>query len=340
MWQKIKNFALCAVCFALIILFLFKPENTALGALKGLSICAQIIIPSLFIFAVLGIFLISSNCLKELGNILSPLTKIIFGLNGNLFLVFLISLIGGYPVGAKLLDNLAKNNEIDEKSANIMLCYCVNAGPAFIVLAIGEKVFFSRTLGFILLISHILSSLLFALFLRSKLTLSSEKFNINKQNLGDAFVNSVTDAAQSIINICAFVVLFSVISEISKTIGFQILVPFFEVTTGIITTKNLYFAAFLLGFGGFSIQLQILSVIKNFKVQKLRFFACRLLHGSLSVLITFLIIKILKISLPVISNNRAFSYSLTSLSLCASLSFILSSVVLISALKNKKRFLV
>ena len=336
MWRKIKNLSLCALLVAMLILLLINSKSVNLGAFKGLAICAEVIIPSLFIFSVVGIFLVSSNCLSSFNKFLTPFTKLIFRLRSNLFFVFLVSLFSGYPVGAKLLDNSVKNKEIDENTADTMLCYCVNAGPAFVVLAVGEKVFLSKNLGYVLLLSHILTSLIFAVLLRSKITNTQITTKDRQQNLGDTFVNSVSDATHSIINICAFVVLFSIISEVLREYNLKLIIPFFEITTGIITTKNLYFTSFLLGFGGISIQLQVLSVIKNFKVNKLKFFLFRILHGACSAVLTFGFIKILKLTLPVLSNNQSFTSSLSSLSLGASVCFICSAVVLVSSLKTKK----
>ncbi len=336
MWQKIKNFTLFALLAATLILLLINSKSVNLGAFKGLAVCAEVIIPSLFIFSVVGIFLVSSNCLSVFNKFLTPFTKFVFGLGGNLIFIFLVSLFSGYPVGAKLIDNSVKNKEIDQNTANTMLCYCVNAGPAFVVLAVGEKVFLSKNLGYVLLLSHILTSLIFAVFLKSKITNTQISEKDKQQNLGDTFVEAVSDATHNIINICAFVVLFSVISEVLKEYNLKLILPFFEITTGIITTKNLYFTAFLLGFGGISIQLQILSVIKSFKVNKLKFFLFRILHGVISAAFTWGFIKILKLTLPVLSNNQSFASSISSLSLGASVCFILSAIVLISSLKTKK----
>ncbi len=336
MWQKIKNLTLCTLLAATLILLLINSKSVNLGAFKGLVVCTEIIIPSLFIFSVIGIFLVSSNCLSSLNKLITPFSKFAFGLGGNLFFIFLISLFSGYPIGAKLIDNSVKNKEIDESTANSMLCYCVNAGPAFVVLAVGEKVFLSKNLGYVLLLSHVLTSIIFAVFLRSKITNTKIAEKDSPQNLGDTFVSSVSDATHSIINICAFVVLFSVICEVLKEYNLKLILPFFEITTGIITTKNLYFTAFLLGFGGISIQLQVLSVITSFKVNKIKFFLFRISHGAISAAFTFGFIKILKLTLPVLSNNQSFAPSLSSLSLGASVCFICSAVVLISSLKTKK----
>lgn len=332
---KFKSFLLLLLTFFSIVLLLCNPYDVSSGAIKGLAISAEIIIPSLFIFSVVGIFIVSTNCICVLNDILSPFSRLFFGLNGDLFLVFLISLVSGYPVGSKLIDNLAKQNKITETEANKMLCYCVNGGPAFIISAIGTKVFGSKTLGLVLFASHVLSSFVLAAVLRGKnKNKNKTKNTAEKFSASDAFVSSVGDAAQSMLNLCAFVVLFSVVFEILSKYNLKVILPFLEVTVGIISTKNLFFASFLLGFGGISVQLQVLSLIKNFKVKKLKFFVFRIIHGSISAIITFLITKLLKISVSVLSNNQSFLPSLTNLNLCASVFFLLTGIFFVFSLKK------
>ena len=330
---KLKNFILLFLIFTSIIFLLLNPKTVSSGAIKGLLICGEIIIPSLFVFSVIGIFLVYSNCTDAICNLITPFSKFVFGMNGKLFIIFLISLISGYPIGAKLINELVKEKNISEETANKMLCFCVNAGPSFIILAVGEKIFQSKTLGLILFVSHIFASVILALFSRGRLK-DNLDIKTKTRPLSEAVVSSVNEATQVIFSICAFVILFSVIFEIFGKYNLKIFLPFLEVTVGIISTRNLFFASFLLGFSGISVQLQILSIIKNFKVNKIRFFVFRILHGTISTTITFLIVKILKISVSVFSNNKAFTLSPTNLTLSASICFLLTGIVFVSSLKK------
>lgn len=331
--KKIKNIFLILATGVSFVLLLKNPKAVSFGAVKGLMMCGEIIIPSLFIFSVIGIFVVSSNCTKILTAFISPFTKLFFGLNGEAFIVFLVSLFSGYPVGAKLINDMVENKKLNGKDANKMLAYCINAGPGFIILAIGEKIFHSKTLGHVLFASHLISSLILALFLRGKKEKESPQ-NVANVSLSDSFVTSVNAAAQSMINICAFVILFSVLFEIFSQYNLKFFLPFFEVTNGIILTKNLFFASFLLGFGGISVQLQIFSLVKSFKIDKMKFLIFRIIHGVTSSATTFLIIKALKISVTTLTNNQQFSWSPTKLTLSASFCFLISGVVFISSIKN------
>ena len=49
---------------------------------------------------------------------------------------------------------LLQNKKISAKDAGLMLNYCVNAGPAFIIGAVGTGFFRSTALGYILAVSH------------------------------------------------------------------------------------------------------------------------------------------------------------------------------------------
>ena len=112
---------------------LLFPAISASGAKEGLMLCGSIIIPSLFPFTFCVMFINKSGILKFLKP-LNPITQFLFHLNYYEFSLFLLSLIGGYPLGAKLLNQ----SGINDKKAKIMINYCINAGPAFVVLAVGK----------------------------------------------------------------------------------------------------------------------------------------------------------------------------------------------------------
>ena len=90
-----------------LLLFAF-PGESAQGARQGVSLCAELIIPSLFPFFVLSSLLIATGlaelCARPLGRLLSPL----FGTSGAGLSALVLGLVGGYPVGARTLAQLAE----------------------------------------------------------------------------------------------------------------------------------------------------------------------------------------------------------------------------------------
>lgn len=326
-----------------IIIFLLNPDTVRNGAIKGLKLCANIIIPSLFPFSVLCLFIAKSECLIFFKKIITPFSKILFGLNYYAFFAMLLSFLGGYPVGAKIIETLKNENKISKKCAKIMLSYCINAGPAFIIIAVGDCILGSKVLGSLLLFSHLLSSFIIALLCKPLLkdevhtTENHKKTNII---LSDVLVQSTADSCTAVISICSFVVLFSVIINILENTEIilikEYIVPLLEVTSGITKTKNIYIISGLLGWGGICVHCQIFSVIKNLRISKLYFYLGRTTHSLLSVLITYLILKFIPLPVETLSNNISFLSSLSSLSTAGAISFILSGFVLIGSINFRK----
>ncbi len=309
-------------------LIVSAPAVCATGAKRGLSVCAGVLIPALFPFAVPVLFLINT---KTFQSIKSKATA-----------VLILSLIGGYPIGAKLISELYKGKSIDANTAVMLLPFCVNAGPAFIVIAVGKGILNNISLGFILLFSHITASVISAvIFLPKSVFKRQEKTNCREISSADNFVLSVKNAADATISICAFVVLFSVINEyiIHFSSAFKplsVLVFTTEVTYAVSQTNNIYLISFLLGFAGISIWIQILSMCESIKPKPLLFVFSRIFHGVLSALITAIILKLFDVSVYTISNNISTQNKPFYSDYPLSFSLIIMAILLVISITSKK----
>lgn len=305
---SLKKILFIVAALSFIILLLIFPGIGRKGAADGLVLCGGVVIPSLFPFTFCVLLLMRSGIEKYLAK-LDRLTVILFRLSGTQFAVFLLSLIGGYPVGARLVEELYSRRTADRKTARTMLCCCVNSGPAFTVLFAGEGILGSKTLGYCLLAAHIISSFVLLLLLRGKFAHSDmpDKRGNTAVPLSENFVNSAADAASSMISICGFVILFSTLNAyILNFTPIRNAAYFTEVTGGISLTRNIYFISFLLGFGGISVWLQVISAVRKTGVDIAPFIIFRILHGTFSAVTTFIITKAFGISVATISNGVSF----------------------------------
>lgn len=338
----LKTLSLCLILL-FIVLIIIKPDLCRQGALGGLLLCGRVIIPSLFPFTMCVLFIMKSGILRKLG-FLNFFTKKLFGLDFELFSLMLLSLIGGYPVGAKLLNTAVAEKKLSPKKAGIMLNYCINAGPAFIITAVGSGIIGSQMLGNILLISHISSSVILCLISRF---FGTEEENTPlkpadiKINPADNFVLSASDAASSVFSICCFVILFSSINSYITYFSREITALRFaaylsEVTNAVTLTGNIYLISFLLGFSGISVWCQILAVGKNIKIKFPLFVLFRILHGILSSSLTYLIIKLTGIAVPTLSNGKSFSFTALYSTPALGISMLIMGIILIISLATKK----
>ena len=322
------------------ILVITNPKVCTEGAVKGLLLSGRVIIPSLFPFTACVLFIMKSGGLSLL-DFANPFTKRVFRLSPQQFSLMLLSFIGGYPVGGKLLNEAVKSGKISKENAGIMLNYCVNAGPAFIVLAVGGGILGSKKIGYILLLAHIISSLILSLvfghFIKNDNTDSEN--TAESFSPADNFVVSVCEAASAIFSVCAYVILFSTVNEYMNCLSEKISVlkyisPLLEVTNAVTGMRNIVIIAFLLGFAGVSVWCQIISMGKLIKINFAVFTLSRTAHGVLSAVITALLLKVFGIAVNV---STSVKYTPTYNGIVLSLSMLSMVIVLIISLFSKKK---
>ena len=238
-------------------LIIFSNSNLS-AAKNGLVLWANSIVPSLFPFFVATELLSHTNFTYYLGKILNRFMKPIFNIRGEGCFAFIMGIISGYPIGAKIAANFRENNICTKEECERLLSFTNNSGPLFIVGTVGISMFGNSTIGFLLLITHLLSSLTVGFIFRfwkyssKPPTLKTNSYvnskdTISLSNLGGIIGNSISSSINTILLIGGFVVLFSVIISILQTsqllyILANLLQPFFDLlhipasfTTGFIS---------------------------------------------------------------------------------------------------------
>lgn len=336
--NRVSSFLMCVLFLSLGALLIFKPEICKNSVANAIILCGQVLIPSLFPFSVCVLFLMNSKIFEKL-EFLSPITLKIFGLSFYPFVILIFSMLGGYPIGAKLLNEAVENEILTQKQAKKMLCFCVNAGPAFIVSAVGSGILKNSKIGFVLLLSHILSSLLICRFF-GNINITSKKTD-TYLSLADNFVLSASSSANAMTGICSYVILFSVINgyieHFSEKIHFLKPIMYItEVTKAVTKTHNVYMISFLLAFSGICIWCQILSVTKAIKINIFKFALFRIIHGVLSSLITYLSLKIYPLETETFSNISNFSKKAFISGKALGISLFILGIVFIISLSNRQ----
>ena len=329
--------------FTLIFMFMLLsfPDKSIKGAINGLIMSSDIVIPSLFHFSVCALFLYNSGVFSLIEFKLSRISKLLFSMNGRNFCVFIMSFLGGYPIGAILLESLYSNSQISKRNAENMLCYCINSGPAFVIIGIGNGIFANTKIGLYLFLANLFSSLVLAIILKRFLVFEEIHSSKNKHLcLTDAFVESTANASKAILSACSYVVLFSTIIGIISALPLEnntrnIFSSFLEITNAcVVTNKNIYFLSFLLGFGGFCIHFQILSVLKTLKPSYIKILMGRILHGLISLFFTYLLFKFFPVSMETMVSTN-ISAEISSLSMPFSLSLIFMCATFLFSIKKR-----
>ena len=315
MVRRIAQYMAYIPVLILLALLLLFPEDAAVGARSGLSVCAGVIIPSLFPFLVASSLFSSMGLHTTLAHILGPLFQRL-SLPPIAAAPLLLGLCGGYPVGARAVSELVRSGSLHPKEAERLLPWCNNTGPGFIIGVAGSAVFGSVRIGVLLYLCHILAAFALALLIgRSDAAAQMPAHPVARPAGPDILPRCISTAVSVIPDICGCIVFFSMLTELLRAGGvFSSLAAAISARTGLemrwalsllsgvlelgcgITSlrgmspgpQSLALAAFLLGFGGLSVHAQTFSALADTKIKCARHFAGRIAHGLLSAVLILL----------------------------------------------------
>lgn len=294
------------------ILFLVEASPVIEGIKNGLSICVNIIIPSLFCFFILTNFITFSGLNKIISLPLSPITKHLFHLDSSLGCVILMSMVGGYPIGAKAISSLLEQKKITLKTASRMMTFCCNSGPSFVITAVGVGLFSNINVGVALYVIQLLSAILIGIIvsLGKQSDIPSSPSQNDNLNLGTAFVYSVNSSVTTMAQMCGYILFFNAALFLLKAcpipqIILSVLSGFLEVTTGCITASSFHgiwsFVAvsFFIAFGGISVIFQVGNLLQNSGISIAFLFRWQLIRGFVAAGLSYCYIRLNPQILPV-----------------------------------------
>ena len=128
-------FVLIAIC-----LVVFSKTNLA-ATTNGLTLWATCVVPSLFPFFVITNLLSHTKVVSFMGKLLDKFMRPLFNVPGIGGFAFVMGLISGYPVGAKIVSDFRENGSITKDEGERMLAFTNNSGPLFIISSVGISLF-------------------------------------------------------------------------------------------------------------------------------------------------------------------------------------------------------
>ena len=294
--KKITQQIIIGLIMIYIFIIIVWSKEISSYVLKTIELCINTIIPSLYIFMIVSDFLITSNIYCILGKPFSFISKYIFKIPEQMFSIFLISSVGGYPVGAKLISTMLKSKKIDVYMAANMIPYCYFSGPAFIIGIAGINIFSDIKAGILIFISIMISNLIIAIIIGQKNSIpQTNKKTYDLDISVNNFIKSISEGGKSIFNICAIIVFFSSIicvlektgiifvfaqtldecSNLNYSNSIALIKSLIEISNICLfepSKQNIPVIAALLSFGGICILLQIRNIVRDIPLKEFIFF--------------------------------------------------------------------
>lgn len=144
------------MCYLLFYWLFFQKAIWLLRSL-GLSLFANSVLPSLLPFFIATELLSYSGFIPYLGKALNKFMRPIFNVPGEGAFAFIMGIISGYPIGAKIVTNFRQNGICTKEEGERLIAFTNNSGPLFIIGTVGISLFFDTRTGILLFLSHILA---------------------------------------------------------------------------------------------------------------------------------------------------------------------------------------
>ncbi len=282
--MRIRRFMVGVGNIAAMMLFaylLIHPQYATRPTAQALGFCATTLVPSLFVYMVLSKIIITL-----------PMTEILTRVIGLEAFALITGTLCGCPVGAKNAVSLYESGRISKKRAEYLCSFTNNASTSFVVGYVGSELFGDITVGVRLLVIQLVSAVLTAIIMKYAVF---GKQRLEKASIqGSAPVGlreAVTDSAQTMLNLCACAVFFIVAGGVVSNLlclgpaADALVKSVLEFSSGCATAAGLdkyafEVTAFAVGFTGFSVVLQVQSVIAH-RLSVKPFLVGKALSGSI-----------------------------------------------------------
>lgn len=277
---------------------------------RGLRLCAVSVIPAVFPFMVLSEWIVSSGALQAVGRWFDRPFRFLFGISGDGAGALLLGWLCGFPVGVRAALSLYRHQRIDRRELSRILPCANLPGSAFLIGTVGITLFGDRAMGVRLYIITLLSSVTVGL-LRHWLTPSSIKKKtalpshtslspIPPAKGVSLFTDAIASSAFAMLQICAFVVFFSVLSDTVSFLFAELTLPraltcllygLLELTGGTAKAAELspplseLLCAFFVGWSGCSVHCQLIGLCDRGELSLRPYLLTKLAQGICNILL-------------------------------------------------------
>lgn len=249
------------------------------------------------LFPVSFLFFIMSTLIINYG--LIEVISYYLNINSSSLFVFILSMISGFPSGAKYSKDLLLTKRINTEEANQIIKFSHFPNPLFVLGSVSTIL--NNSLSFKILIAIYLSNLI--IFLFNKKTNTIELSNKETNSFSQELSKAIRESLQTIIIIYGTSVFFYlIVTIITKYIYFNtyffiFINGLFDLTKGVFSTTLIsninirtLFILFFISFGGISIHMQVKSILIDTSISYYEFLKGRIIGTILAFIILFILL--------------------------------------------------
>lgn len=324
-----RNLFLFVLFFLLFYLFAM-PSQALEASRSGLGLWLNTLLPTLLPFLILSRLLLRTGVIRIFLEPLAPVWRSVLGLTPYGAYAWILGMLCGYPMGAKLAGELYCSGKITRNEADYLLTFCNNASPMFLSTYLVHTVLgrpeYTLITFLLLYCSMYLCSLCFRVYYRrfsqscllamsrsgtcdpASAPAGQKKETSSLVPERDWIDVSIMDSFETITKLGGYILLFSIFSAAIQTIwttesiSRTLFLSLTEISTGLhhIQNTGLNFplkyaiATAASSFGGLCILAQTRSVTHSCGLSLLPYLAGKLLNFCLTFLLALLVSQVIQ----------------------------------------------
>lgn len=282
------------ICTVAIFPAVYLPSVT-----KGFILFYSAVLPALFPFFFFTRLLSGLGFPEATGKLFEKPVRKLYNAPPISSYIMFMSLLSGYPVGAKLILDCYRNNIINTDDCKKIISFSSTSAPIFVIGTVATFMLDKPAYGALILTAHYLSALFTGLIF-CRIGKGTDGVAISalppKNHSDNILGDSINDAVISILSVGGLIAVFSVIIDIFSDIGLYrifgdkaspVLIGLTEMTRGcqeiakssLSTPLTLAVITGLISFGGLCIIVQSMAFLAPTGVKSSYFIAVKVTQG-------------------------------------------------------------
>ena len=298
---KQKSYIAAAVLvLSVCILMIVFADIAVLSAKKGISLWLSSILPAMLPFFICVSFLTGIGIIELLPVNLFP---------------FAMSILSGYPMGAKVVGDMCRSQMISRTETRRLMSFCSTSGPVFMVGAVGVGMLGSQDAGFVIAIAHyagaVVNGVLYSAASHGTQIRKLPERKRKECDMMEVLTSSIFAGFRSMAVILAYIIFFMFIMDIIATTGvfdmihsdlFRCLSQgFVEMTVGCSSVsaagmtlqEGAVWAAVIISWGGLSILGQSMSMLSGCRISFAYLMMTKFTHSIFAGIIALFLGKLM-----------------------------------------------
>ena len=307
--KKQKNLLISLLTIFFLIEFLCNSTTLMNVFFNTINLCFYNLLPNIFVFFIITDILNNYDFPVVLSKIFGTLFEKIYHLPKESSYILFMSLTSGFPASSKLIKDSLDSERINIEDATRLLTMTHFSNPLFIIYTVGNNFFHDQKIGLVILLSHFITNFIIGLLFKNIFKYEKKDKSIPETKplpFITLLKTSLIKTTKLLITVFGIIIFFAITTSIiSKYLHLNsfsnvIFNGLIEITNGlkllsllsISSIKKAVIATFFLSFGGFSIHMQTMSILSNYKINYYIYLLSRIIHGGISALIVFIILSL------------------------------------------------